>query len=385
MQKYTVKKRIFLSNALIVLLSLAVVALINLGIIKIYTESIEREWEQSMAQLADEQQVEEILKEWTVYRRSFVLLLLADGVLCAGTVVVISHVFTKHLTKRICEPLDELKDGAERVQDGCLTEEIVYSGDQEFEQVCTAFNSMQRHVLEEQEKNRRYEQERTHMIAGISHDLKTPLTAVQGSIKAVIDGVAATPERQDLFLKTAYRRTEDMNVLLNRLLELSRLESGATELKPEKIDLVCFLKHYVTDHRAADETERVTESLTLTCEVPYLWVVVDPDAMRRILDNLLVNSRKYSGCDSPQVQIMVTQTDGQVILCVSDNGAGVEEQQLPYLFDEFYRGDASRGQQEGNGLGLYIVKRLITAMGGQVWAENVGGLAVYMSLPEEKG
>ena len=111
------------------------------------------------------------------------------------------------------EPLDALAEGTKRIQENDLTQKIAYEGELEFENVCAAFNDMQESILAEQEKNRKYEKARTDMIAGISHDLRTPLTAMKGTLKGLIDGVASTPEQQEKFLQAAYRRTGDMDML----------------------------------------------------------------------------------------------------------------------------------------------------------------------------
>ena len=113
------------------------------------------------------------------------------------------------------EPLDALSAGAKRIKNNDLGQNIIYVGEQEFEEVCETFNEMQQHILQEQEKNRKYEKARTDMIAGISHDLRTPLTAIRGTIKGLMDGVAATPELQNKFLQATYRRSGDMDVPMN--------------------------------------------------------------------------------------------------------------------------------------------------------------------------
>jgi len=128
-------------------------------------------------------------------------------------VLLVSQTFTRKLAGHIIEPLNVLSDGAERIRNHDLTQDIAYSGDMEFENVCRSFQEMQKAILEGK-KNRKYEKARTDMIAGISHDLRTPLTAVRGTIKALLDGVASTPERQRKFLETVYRRTGDMEILL---------------------------------------------------------------------------------------------------------------------------------------------------------------------------
>ncbi len=131
--------------------------------------------------------------------------------------MIISQIFTKNLTNHIMEPLDALSEGAKRIKGNDLSQDITYTGDIEFEDVCDTFNDMQKHILEEQEKNRKYENARTDMIAGISHDLRTPLTAIRGTIKGLMDGIASSPEKQNQFLQAAYRRTGDMDMLLNQL------------------------------------------------------------------------------------------------------------------------------------------------------------------------
>ena len=219
-----------------VLVTLFVFLIINAIVIKIYSESIEQEFKAYLEpkQVVDEEGLEEIISDFTIRRNGFIVLFLADGILCIAVLVVISQFFTRNLVKHIMKPLELLSDGAKRMKSNDLTQEISYSGDVEFEKVCHTFNDMQKHILMEKEKNYKYEKARTDMIAGISHDLRTPLTAVRGTIKGLMDGVASTPERQNRFLKTAYRRTGDMDVLLNQLFYLSKLETGNMPLNLKK-------------------------------------------------------------------------------------------------------------------------------------------------------
>lgn len=377
--KNTVKRRIFISNTLMILVTLVLFFLINMAVIKIYAESIEHEFEVSADQLLDDDGLEDMVKEWTVKKDRFILLFLADGVICILALVGVSQVFTRNLTKHIMEPLDALDEGARRVQANDLTQDILYVGDAEFEEVCTTFNNMQGHILEEQEKNRRYEQARTDMIAGISHDLRTPLTAIKGSIKAMLDGVAATPQMQEKFLNAAYRRTGEMDVLLNQLFYLSKLETGNMPLEIREINLTEFLARYVTGKQEVLNTE-VVELHAILQERAY-FAMIDPEQMQRILDNLVENSVKYSEKSPVYVDISLKSEGEKLQLTVSDNGSGVDEEKLPHIFEEFYRADESRNKKEGNGLGLYIVKYLIEAMKGTVRAYNANGLTIEMELP----
>lgn len=385
MEKRTVRRRIFLSNALMVLVTLAIFLVINVGVIKIYAEYVEEELRTSAEKIVSEDELHDLVEDFTIHKNEFILLFLADGVLCIAVLVIMSQIFTGNLVKHIMEPLDELAAGAKRIRENDLTEDINYSGDIEFENVCDTFNKMQKHILREQEKNRKYEKARTDMIAGISHDLRTPLTAIRGTIKGLMDGIASTPEKQDRFLETAYRRTGEMDLLLNQLFYLSKIETGNMPITLRKIEISFFIKNYVQAKQGlmeAEKEELVEETKEITAEV-----AVDPEQLQRIFDNLLENSRKYGEKVPLKMKIGLRKTPGGILIRFSDNGVGVPENKLPYVFEEFYRVDESRNKKEGNGLGLYIVKYLIEVMGGTVRAENEDGFVVSMELPlgERKG
>lgn len=373
MKKQSVKKRIFVSNTLMVLVSLLIFFVINLFIIKGYSESVETEIKASVAQVMDKAALEQFVLDWTVERGDFLLFLALDGALCVLVLVLTGQVFTKNLSRRIMEPLDALQEGARRVQENYLTEEILYHGDAEFETVCRSFNEMQRHILAEQEKNRKYEKARTEMIAGISHDLRTPLTAIRGSLKGILDGVAASPEQQERFLQAAYRRTGEMETLLNQLFYFSKLETGNMPLSLRRIEIAAFLEEY-SKAKQAKEIHLDTQGIQAE-------VLADAEQLMRVLDNLLENSRKYSEKTPLAISITLSRTETGIAIRFQDNGVGVAEEKLPHIFEEFYRADESRNKKEGNGLGLYIVKTLIEQMQGTVRAGNADGLAVCIELP----
>lgn len=381
MGERTVKRRIFLSNALMVLVTLVIFLMINAVVIKVYSESIEHELEGSMGDVLDEDGLEDMIEGFTVRRNEFILLFFLDGICCIAFLLLISQFFTKRLVDRIMEPLNALSDGAKRIRNHDLTQDIAYAGDMEFEDVCHSFNEMREAILTGQEKNQRYERARTDMIAGISHDLRTPLTAIRGTIKALLDDVASTPEQQKKFLETAYRRTGDMDVLLNQLFYLSKLETGNMPIDPVTIEISDFIGNYVKGKRELLENEPI-EIAADTDGIAGL-VSVDAEQLQRVFDNLLENSRKYGEVTPLKIKIALERTEEGFSICFSDNGVGVEEDKLPFLFDEFYRADGSRNKKEGNGLGLYIVRYLIEAMGGSVRAANTDGFAVYIKIKEE--
>lgn len=379
MKRQTVKKRIFIANAWMILVTIALVGLINIGVIKLYWESIEQEWQLSMQTMAATADMGALLKEWTVHQQSFYVLLLMDILVCAGVWIVVSLFFTGKLVRQIMKPLNALEQGAQRIRENDLTQAIDYRGEEEFEDICRAFNQMQAHILAEREKNQTYEKARTEMVAGISHDLRTPLTAIRGSIKGILDGVVQG-EQQKKFLQMAYRRTEDMNGLLTQLFELSKLETGNMPLHLQETNLFAWMSDYIAEKREqlAEEPIEWTQDLAQSTGTVH----IDREQFRRILDNLLENSRKYAEVQPIHIRISGKETDKDYLIRFADNGQGVPEEKLTSIFEEFYRTDASRNVKEGNGLGLYIVKSLIESMGGQVWAKNEAGLAIYIRLPK---
>lgn len=370
MKKGSVKQRIFQSNAWMVFTTLFLFLGINLLVIYCYSESIENEVKNRIENVVDPSQIKSLLKDYTIYRNEFILIFALDGLLCIVLLILISQIFTKKLTEHIMEPLNLLVEGTKRIKENNLTEKIQYAGDEEFETVCIAFNEMMESIALEQEKNQRYEKARTDMIAGISHDLRTPLTAMKGSIKVLKDGIIPK-EEQDKFLDVAERRSDEMEGLLNQLFYFSKLETGNMPFYFEEIDLVQFLEDYV----------KGKEEINLDIKVQSEIISADSEQLRRILDNLIENSRKYAQSESLKIDITMVQQDNRVTVCVKDNGIGVAEDQLPYLFNEFYRVDESRNKKEGNGLGLYIVKVLMEAMSAKVSAKNEHGLAIYLDFP----
>lgn len=381
MQKKTVRQRIFRNNALMLVATLAAFALVNLGIAKLYVETMEQKWHTSMEQILTDDQLEDFVADWTIQQREFMVLAVVDIVVCMAVLAVISYLFAARLSGCMMKPLHALADGANRVRQGRLSEPVPEQAEVEFNDTCVAFNEMQQYILEERQKNEQYEKARTDMISGISHDLRTPLTAARGAVKAVLDGVTKTPEQQEKFLHTAYRRIGEMDGLLNQLLYMSRMETGNLPMQLEILDMAAFMSRFAKE---TQETE--DDHLQIQADVPEepLYVLADPQQLKRMFDNLLENSLKYSNADPLQVTIRARKEGTEVRICFADNGDGVAEDKLSVIFEQFYRVDPSRNRKEGHGLGLYIVRYLVEAMGGQVSAYNRDGLCIEMRFPFQK-
>ena len=173
-------------------------------------------------------------KERLFHFQSILIVFLLIGTMAILVIFLCSQLFFRRMARQMTEPLHALADGAHRIEQGDLSQEIIYNGKDEFTAVCTAFNRMQRHILEERERNNAYEKARTDLVAGISHDLRTPLTSVKGYIKGLRDGVANTPEKEEQYLSIAYQKACYMDVLLQKLFYFSKLETGSLPLYLKK-------------------------------------------------------------------------------------------------------------------------------------------------------
>lgn len=382
----SVRSSIRAGSVLMAVVTIVICALIGALCVKIYWEGEERALEQAFGDLLEKEQAQEMIENITVHNRLFVMMAVLFAVLSVLTLFVVSRIFATLLTRRIMEPLTLLERGAERIRGGDCTTPIIYDGEVEFVRVCDTFNAMQRHLLEERERNERYEKARQEMIAGISHDLRSPLTAVRGTVKALLDGVVTDPAKQQVFLQAAYRRSGEMDSLLTQLFYFSKLETGGIPVNIRSLDLADYLQNYFAARKEQPDGEGIDFVLELP-EEELPPVLADPEALQRILDNLLSNSRRYAGADPLRILVRLTQKGGTQELALQDNGQGVPEDKLGRIFEEFFRADESRNKKEGSGLGLYIVKYLAEAMHGSVRADmtprgDFAGLAVTVDLPE---
>lgn len=240
------------------------------------------------------------------------------------------------------------------------------------------------------------------MVTGISHDLRTPLTSIRGYIKGVLDGVADTPEKKEMYLRTAYESTGEMNSLLQKLFDFSRMESGQMPFHMVRVDLAEFADAYAAQKEGVTDRDKVQIQVHRETEqMPD--VLLDVDQIPRIFDNLLENSIKYAKVCPVKIDIRIYEkrekTDmpgGQkecvtgeednvaerkgVILEWKDNGQGVPEEKLPHIFERFYRCDESRNEK-GSGVGLYVVQYIMERHHGTVKAENDNGLKIQLFFP----
>lgn len=296
----------------------------------------------------------------------WIIMIALIGIMVIAVLLFLSSIFTNRLNEVVMEPIDELMLASRRIAEGNLNEPIEYIGEEEFEQVTNAFNEMQKTILKNEEA-------RIDMVTGISHDLRTPLTSIQGYIKGILDGIANTEEKKKQYLITAYDATKEMNVLLQKLFEFSKLESGQLSFHFLKVDLMEYIDHWITQKKdkAAFHFQHQDEPV---------YVSLDIDEFGRVLENLLENSMKYGNADNLKIDLSVEQTDRDVIFQWKDNGKGVSKDKIEHIFERFYRCDEARNTK-GSGVGLYVVKTIMECHGGKVKAENENGLKFTFTFP----
>lgn len=302
---------------------------------------------------------------------------------CAVIAIFISSVFISTKTSHsITKPLDLLRKGSQEIKNGNLDYKIYYRGKgDEFENVCSDFDDMRLRLKRSVQMQMDAERQRKQLYAGISHDLRTPLTAIKGYVEGLRDGVASTPEMREKYLRTIYQKACDMDNLVDRLLLFTRLDSGKF---PFKFEDVCFQK-YLNGFLAQRREDYRALGLELEFEDHLSGdeiVRMDIQEFNRVLSNILDNSVKYKS-DASGVSRVAARTDGErLLLSLHDNGRGVDQADLDDIFTDFFRTDRARKNTgSGSGLGLAICRHIITAHGGRIHAESENGLKIIIELP----
>ena len=299
-----------------------------------------------------------------IYAGTVILALLA-------TVAFTNFYLTRSLFRHISAPLQTLVAGVERIRGGNLESPIGYTAEDEFKPACDAVDVMAARLKASLDAQSR-QQQRQELIAGMSHDLKSPLTSIRAYTEGLLEGVAQDEAARQRYLQTIYAKEADMETLVNRLFAFARMDVSQYPVHAEPLAL-------------AAELEAITEEqegVAVTVDVPEMTVLADRELLRRIAVYLLDNSRKYGGREDVSVRITAEKTGDMAAIAFTDNGAGVQPEQLPRLFDVFYRGDAARtAPGKGSGIGLAVVKKACDEMHGTVRAENAenGGLRVTVS------
>lgn len=226
------------------------------------------------------------------------------------------------------------------------------------------------HDTTEQEKE---ERERRLFVSNVSHELRTPLTSVKSYLEALDEGALSEPVAPD-FIKVSLDETNRMMRMVTDLLHLSRIDNATSHLDVELINFTAFITFILNrfDKMRGPDEEKKYE-LVRDYPITSVWIEIDTDKMTQVIDNILNNAIKYSP-DGGKITVTMKTTDDQMILSISDQGLGIPKQDLPRIFDRFYRVDRARSRaQGGTGLGLSIAKEIIKQHNGFIWAKSIYG------------
>lgn len=287
------------------------------------------------------------------------------------------------ISRSVLVPLEKLERGTKEIREGNLDTEIDYRKQDEFGQVCQNFDEMRIHLKESVEQKLKDEKRKQELIAGISHDLRTPLTSIMGYVGGLLDGIADTPEKQTRYLKAIRKRAGDLCGLVENLSEYNKLENGSFHYQMEPVDLKTFIRKYLSSYE--EEARRSQVAVYVQYPERECPVMIDQNEWKRVLDNLFTNTIRYRKKESSLVEITISLTGEKVGLIFADDGPGVPEDSLEAIFESFYRVDEARSHsEEGSGIGLAVVKEIVSGHGGTVRAENRNGLAMVIELPKAK-
>ncbi|WP_138755378.1 HAMP domain-containing sensor histidine kinase [Paenibacillus sinopodophylli] len=300
-------------------------------------------------------------------------------------VILTNRALTKFVFRSIMNPIQILADGVHQLRDGHLTYRIHYEKQDEFAPVCADFNEMAERLSMMVTDRQKDENNRKELIAGISHDLRTPLTSIKAYVEGLEKGVASTPQMQEKYFATIKNKTASLEHIINQLFLFSKLDIGEFPLYLELVDIGDELRKTMTAFSAEYDSKGL--SIRIEGQLPHEETLIDVVQFRNVIQNILENSLKYKNKERVEVCMVCTASEHDVEIVLADDGPGVTQEELKKLFDVFYRSDSSRKNPEtGSGLGLAISSKIIERLGGHIRADlaPLGGLAIRISIPKHK-
>ena len=323
------------------------------------------------------------LNVWLTARLMFVSqhdLLLATVLLlfASGIAIALGAFFSEAVSGRITA----LNETVQEVSEKGLGPRAKVTGGDEIAQLAQAFNNMAGQLEDTARKQQELEALRRDLIAWTGHDLQTPLASIRAIVEALADGVVDDPETSKRYLQTAKREIGALSSLIDSLFEMATLDAGGLELDLTPNSLTDLISDTLESFSALAQEKEVKLAGEVSDDVDPL--VMDAQRIGRVLNNLVGNALRHT-LPGGEVFVSAQREEGMVTVLVRDTGIGLEESDIPFVFDRFYRGEKSRSRKTGGaGLGLAIAKGFVEAHGGEMKAYSVpeGGAAFRFSLPK---
>ena len=300
----------------------------------------------------------------------------------ACVIDVIAIVMWFWIYKRILVPLDKMRIATKKIADGNFDYELDEKDFVEIPFLYNDFEKMRIKLKENEEEKILSENAARELVSNISHDLKTPLTAIRGYVEGILDGVASSPQKVRDYLTTIYNKTNYMTKLIDELLYYSRVSGNEFSYNFEKTNVKEFFDDYVKDLYLELDTIKINFSYSANVDADTM-IDIDREQIKRALNNIVANAVKYM--EDPEIHFRVKETMDAINIRISDNGRGIDEKDLPHIFERFYRSDASRNTKlGGSGIGLSIVKKVIENHEGSVVAMSKSGVGTDMDIVLKK-
>lgn len=306
-----------------------------------------------------------------------ILRLFMMDVLIAIIVILLISVFVlkQWIHRGIVSPIWELNIAMKKIAEGNLDYRLDnhYAG--EIGELFENYEDMRLRLKESTDEIVDNEKRNRELVSNISHDLKTPITAIKGYVEGIMDGVADTPEKMDRYIKTIYNKANDMNRLINELTIYSGIDNNRIPYNFQRINVSEYFNDCVEEVGLDLESKHI-ELNFYNLVSDDTMIIADPEQMKRVIDNIVGNSIKYLGKEKGTIEIRILDEVDSIRVEIEDNGRGIAAKDLSRIFERFYRTDESRNSSKGgSGIGLSIVKKIVEDHGGYIWAtskENEG-------------
>ena len=310
-----------------------------------------------------------IIKSRELYTNSFFkkmnILTKIDFVVFGIAYIILVVIFVFVLRSKFYEPLEKLNKAMELLTEGKRKKPVDYSGPREFVDICDRFNIMVSKLEDSENQRKKLMNDKERMMADISHDLKTPITSIQGYAKALSDGIIVD-EDKDKYIKIIYEKSKKLTELINIFHEYSKLEHPDFNLIFEKVDLSEYLRAYI-----ALKYEDIVESgFNIEVDIPEkeMEIKIDKVQLQRVFDNILGNSIKHNE-KGTNIYVSLKEKNDIYEIIIADDGKGISKDIANNIFEAFTVGDESRNSKQGSGLGLAIAKTIVDLHGGTIELE----------------
>lgn len=307
-----------------------------------------------------------IIKSRELYTNSFFkkmnILTKIDFLVFGIAYIILVVIFVFVLRSKFYEPLEKLNKAMELLTEGKRKKPVDYSGPREFVDICDRFNIMVSKLEDSENQRKKLMNDKERMMADISHDLKTPITSIQGYAKALSDGIIAD-EDKDKYIKIIYEKSKKLTELINIFHEYSKLEHPDFSLIFEKVDLSEYLRAYI-----ALKYEDIVESgFNIEVDIPEeeMEIKIDKVQLQRVFDNILGNSIKHNE-KGTNIYVSLKEKNDIYEIIIADDGKGISKDIANNIFEAFTVGDESRNSKQGSGLGLAIAKTIVDLHGGTI-------------------